>query len=139
MHNSLSESAAEEVESEGEGQHEQRRRHRESEPRGEAARPSRAEQPEGKADLTAGWARHGLGDSNDFCKGSLVAPSAALNELGMKISDMSDRTAKRQAPETQESAKNFACAANWWRWVGHTFSDSAALPRFGNGTLRRPK
>ena len=105
------EASGEEAVAEGEGQHDERGRHGEGSPSGEAAEPSGAEESEGEADLTAGGAGEGLGDGDDFGKGFAAAPTAALDELGLEITEMSDGASEGKQAKTEKGEEDFAGGA----------------------------
>jgi hypothetical protein len=71
-----------------------RRRQRESAPRGERSEHARALVADGDADLTAGGTRQKLAERHDRRVASFIEPSPSADELVAKIADVRDGAAE---------------------------------------------
>jgi len=91
----------------GESEEQQRGGQGEAGPGSQRARPARAEQADGEDDLAAGGARQGLRDGDELGVGIRAEPAAALDKLGMKVTEMRDGASEGEATETKEGGENF--------------------------------
>jgi len=106
--------SGEEAMAEGEREHEESGGEGEAEEGGEATAKSSAKEAEGKAGLAAGGARDGLSECDDLGVGFFTAPGAFVNELPLKVAEMSDGSPEAGAAEAQEDEEDLtrgSCAA----------------------------